>query len=82
LDRLGASIGRQHELSIHIGDELDSQVMLLDEVDERVDRHQGQLDGATRRLNTFSKKARENWGLTTIVILIIILVLLIVITKR
>jgi syntaxin 8 len=56
--------------------------MLLDEVDERVDRHQGQLNGATKRLNSFAKKARENWGLTTIVILIIILVLLIVITKR
>jgi syntaxin 8 len=82
LDRLGMSIGRQRELTIQIGDELDNQVMLLDEVDERVDRHQGQLDGATKRLNTFAKKAKENWGLTTIIILIIILVLLIVITKR
>lgn len=82
LDRLGASIGRQRDLSIQIGDELDNQAMLLDEVDERVDRHQGQLDGATRRLTTFARKAKENWSLTTIIILIIILVLLIVITKR
>ncbi|KAF2428901.1 hypothetical protein EJ08DRAFT_735463 [Tothia fuscella] len=82
LDRLGLSIGRQRELSIQIGSELDDQVYLLEEVDERVDRHQGQLDGATRRLNTFARKARENWSLSTIVVLIIILVLLIVITKR
>jgi len=55
--------------------------MLLDEVDERVDRHQGQLDRANKRLTTFARKARENWSLTVIVVLIIILVLLIVITK-
>ncbi|TID21813.1 Calcium-channel protein [Venturia nashicola] len=82
LDRLGQSIGRQRELSIQIGDELDSQVDLLEEVGERTDRHQRQLDGASKRLTTFARKAKENWSLTTIVILIIILVLLIIITKR
>ncbi|RDI85544.1 Calcium-channel protein [Venturia inaequalis] len=82
LDRLGQSIGRQRELSIQIGDELDSQVDFLEEVGERTDRHQRQLDGASKRLTTFARKAKENWSLTTIVILIIILVLLIIITKR
>lgn len=81
LDRLGESIGRQRDLSIQIGDELDDHAMLLDEVDERVDRHQGQLDRAGKRLGNFARKARENWSLTTIVVLIIVLVLLIVITK-
>src|ERR1700712_1589558 len=38
LDRLGVSIGRQRELSIAIGDELDDHAMLLDDVDSRVDR--------------------------------------------
>jgi syntaxin 8 len=81
LDQLGHSIGRQRELSIAIGTELDDHVLLLDEVDERVDRHQSQLDGAVRRLGKIAKKARENWSMTTIVVLIIILVLLIIITK-
>jgi syntaxin 8 len=81
LDRLGESIGRQRDLSIQIGNELDDHTMLLEEVDERVDRHQGQLDRANKRLSTFARKARENWSLTLIVVLIIILVLLIVITK-
>ena len=81
LDRLGESIGRQRDLSIQIGSELDDHAMLLDEVDERVDRHQGQLDRANKRLTTFARKAKENWSLTLIVVLIIILVLLIVITK-
>ncbi|KAF2401472.1 hypothetical protein EJ06DRAFT_529594 [Trichodelitschia bisporula] len=82
LDRLGVSIGRQRELSIQIGDELDSQALLLDEVDERVDRHQGQLDRAGRRLRKFAEKARQNWGGLTIGILVCVLVLLIIITKR
>ncbi|KAI8936440.1 hypothetical protein NX059_006847 [Plenodomus lindquistii] len=81
LDALGASIGRQRELSMQIGDELDGQVMLLDDVEEGVDRHAAQFLRARGRLDRFSKKARENWSLTVIVVLIVVLVLLIVITK-
>ncbi|KAF2796225.1 SNARE complex subunit [Melanomma pulvis-pyrius CBS 109.77] len=81
LDRLGQSIGRQRELSMQIGDELEGQVLLLDEVDEGVDRHTAQFRRAKGRLDRFSRKARENWSLTVIVVLIVILVLLIVITK-
>lgn len=81
LDRLGESIGRQRELSMQIGDELDGQVMLLDDVEEGVDRHQAQFRRARGRLDRISRKAKENWSLTIIVVLIIILVLLIVITK-
>ncbi|KAJ4367579.1 hypothetical protein N0V83_007163 [Neocucurbitaria cava] len=81
LDQLGASIGRQRELSMQIGDELDGQVMLLDDVEEGVDRHTAQFRRARGRLDRFSRKARENWSLTIIVVLIIILLLLIIITK-
>ncbi|CAG5157131.1 uncharacterized protein ALTATR162_LOCUS4923 [Alternaria atra] len=81
LDQLSSSIGRQRELSMQIGDELDGQVMLLDDVEEGVDRHAAQFVRARGRLDRFSRKARENWSLTVIVVLIIILVLLIVITK-
>lgn len=81
LDQLGASIGRQRELSMQIGDELDGQVVLLDEVEEGVDRHTDQFRRARGRLDRFSRKAKENWSLTVIVVLIIILLLLIIITK-
>ncbi|KAF2131721.1 hypothetical protein P153DRAFT_374512 [Dothidotthia symphoricarpi CBS 119687] len=81
LDALSLSIGRQRELSLQIGDELDGQVLLLDEVEEGVDRHSAQFRRARGRLDRFSRKARENWSLTVIVVLIIILVLAIVITK-
>ncbi|KZM22873.1 hypothetical protein ST47_g5989 [Ascochyta rabiei] len=81
LDTLSASIGRQRELSMQIGDELDGQVMLLDEVEEGVDRHDAQFRRARGRLDRFSRKARENWSLTLIIVLIVTLVLLIIITK-
>lgn len=81
LDVLGASIGRQRQLSEQIGEELEGQVLLLDDVEEGVDRHQAQFVRARGRLDRFSRKARDNWSLTVIVVLIIILLLLIVITK-
>ena len=60
LDRLSESISRQRELSIQIGDELDSHVQLLDEVDGLVDRHQTRLDGAGQRLKSVAKQAKEH----------------------
>ncbi len=81
LDRLGESIGRQRHLAMQVGDELEGQVALLDEVDRGVDRHQGRLDGAKRRLKGVSQRARENWGVTTIIVLIVILVFLTVLLK-
>lgn len=81
LDRLGASIGRQRELSIQIGDELDDHIQMLDEVEHHMDRYETTLDGARRRLGTFARKAKDNSQLTIILILICILVILIVILK-
>jgi syntaxin 8 len=81
LDRLGESIGRQRELSIQIGDELDEHVQMLDEADRHVDRHQSRLDKARKNLGTIARKAKDNMQMTIILILIIILVLLIIILK-
>lgn len=81
LDRLGESIRRQGELSIQIGDELDSHVQLLDEQEVLVDRHQTRLDRARKSLGTVARKAKDNTQLTIIIVLIVILVLLIIILK-
>ncbi|KAJ6263797.1 hypothetical protein Dda_2369 [Drechslerella dactyloides] len=81
LDRLSESIGRQRELSIQIGDELDSQGELLDDLDDGVDRAQRRMTGARKRLDTFARKARDNGSMITIVVLIIVLVLLIALLK-
>ncbi|KAI9728172.1 MAG: hypothetical protein M1828_004633 [Chrysothrix sp. TS-e1954] len=81
LDTLGQSIGRQRELTIQIGDELDEQATMLEDVDEGVMRHQGQLDRAKRRLGGVARRAKDNWSIVTIGFLIVILVLLIIILK-
>lgn len=81
LERLGESIGRQRELSMQIGDELDSHVAMLDEVEAVTDRHQSRLDRARRTLGKVAKGAGENKQMTAIIILIVILVLLIAILK-
>uniref|UniRef100_L2GHM1 Snare complex subunit n=1 Tax=Colletotrichum fructicola (strain Nara gc5) TaxID=1213859 RepID=L2GHM1_COLFN len=75
------SIGRQRELSMQIGDELDSHVAMLDEVDGVVDRHQGRLDRARRQLGKVARDAGESKQMIAIIVLIIILVLLIAILK-
>jgi syntaxin 8 len=66
LDTLSESIGRQRQLAMQVGDELEGQVALLDEVDRGVDRHQSRLDGAKNRLKGVSQKAKQNWGMTTV----------------
>lgn len=91
LDRLSESIGRQRELSIQIGDELDAHGELLEDVDGMVDRSRSRLDGARRRLDRFSKKAKDNGELildyltlgsmVVIGVLILVLVILIIIFK-
>ncbi|KAI4271220.1 MAG: hypothetical protein L6R38_006914 [Xanthoria sp. 2 TBL-2021] len=81
LDRLGDSIGRQRELSMQIGDELDEHVQMLDEVEGHVDRHQTTLDGARKRLGNFARKARDNKQLTIILVLIMVLIILILLLK-
>ncbi|KAK4455084.1 hypothetical protein QBC34DRAFT_490192 [Podospora aff. communis PSN243] len=81
LDALGASISRQRELSMRIGDELDEQVLMLDESERVVDRHASTLGRARRQVDRFARSASESRQMVAIVVLIIILVLLIAILK-
>ncbi|KAI4116896.1 MAG: hypothetical protein LQ345_002756 [Seirophora villosa] len=81
LDRLGDSIGRQRELSMQIGDELDDHVQMLDEMEGHADRQLGKLGGARKRLGGVAQKAKDNKQLTIILILIMVLIILILILK-
>lgn len=76
LDTLSVSISRQRELSIQIGNELDEQGEILEDVDTMVGRSSTRLDHARNRLTTLSRKAKEHNHLLAIVILVIILILL------
>lgn len=81
LDVLGQSIGRQRMLGIQMGDELDEQAELLDDVERGVDRHTSTLERARKRLGKVARKSKDNWSWVTIGILICILVLLIIVLK-
>ncbi|KAL2265310.1 hypothetical protein VTJ83DRAFT_6410 [Remersonia thermophila] len=84
LDALGASIARQRELSERIGDELESQVMLLDESDRAADRQASALARARRHVGRVARGAAESGEgrqMGAIVLLIVVLVLLIIILK-
>ncbi|CAK7221057.1 hypothetical protein SBRCBS47491_004397 [Sporothrix bragantina] len=81
LDVLGASISRQRELSMQIGDELDSHVAMLDETERLTDRHQTRIDRARRSVGKIARSAGDCKQMVAIVVLIIILVLLIAILK-
>lgn len=84
LDALGASIARQRELSMQIGDELDSQVALLDESERAMDRHEHALGRARRHVGRIARgasRSSEGRQLGVIVMLIVVLILLIIILK-
>jgi syntaxin 8 len=81
LDRLAASVGRQHQLSLDIHSELDSHLELLDEVDELADGSSRRLQNAQKRLTTFSRKARNSGSLLTIAILFLIFIILLIVLK-
>ncbi|OAA57961.1 snare complex subunit [Niveomyces insectorum RCEF 264] len=81
LDALGESIGRQRELSMQIGEELDGHVVLLEEADRLTEQHQTRLDRARRQVGKVARSAGECKQMVTIVVLIVILVLLIAVLK-
>lgn len=81
LDSLGQSIGRQRLLGIQMGNELDEQNELLDDVERGVDRHSTTLERAAKRLGHVARKSKANASWITIAILVIILILVIAILK-
>ncbi|ODQ64606.1 hypothetical protein NADFUDRAFT_52239 [Nadsonia fulvescens var. elongata DSM 6958] len=79
LERLSSSVLRQHRLGLDINGELESQMELLEHVDEMVDDTSNRLQNAKRRLTTVSRKAKENGSWLTIFALLVILILLLVV---
>jgi syntaxin 8 len=79
LDRLASSVSRQHELSIQIDDELGSQIELVDELDTLTDRSHANLETAKRRLDKFSRAAKENGSMLTIGILVVLFLILVIV---
>ncbi|THH22533.1 hypothetical protein EUX98_g8159 [Antrodiella citrinella] len=81
LDSLSRSITRQHGLSLQINDELDVHAGLLEGLDGEVDRTEGRLGGARRRLERVVRGAKENGSTFMIGLLIFVLLILIIVFK-
>lgn len=60
LDHLSLAIGRQRELGLLIGDELDSHVQLIDETEMLTDRTDERLRRAKRKLDYVGRKVKDN----------------------
>ncbi|CAG8668027.1 15484_t:CDS:2 [Gigaspora margarita] len=60
LDRLSDAVGRQRELGLLIGEELSSQIQLLEETEDMIDHTDRSLDRAKRNLSKLSKKVKNN----------------------
>lgn len=78
LNNLASSVSRQHQLSLQIGAEVDTHNVLLDDIEAQVDNSDGRLTLARRRLDDFSRRAKESGSLLTILILVFILIILLV----
>ncbi|KAG2336139.1 hypothetical protein BDR05DRAFT_897112 [Suillus weaverae] len=81
LDHLSSSIGRQHHISLQIGDELEVHTGLLDALDTELDGTGARMSSARRKLERVARGARRNGSTVTIALLILILLILIVVFK-
>ncbi|KAG0226739.1 hypothetical protein BGW41_004092 [Actinomortierella wolfii] len=58
LDRLSESLGRQREVGLMIGDELDTHIDMLGETEQLVDSTAQRLSRATKRITTVVRKTK------------------------
>ncbi|KAG0050246.1 hypothetical protein BGZ83_004988 [Gryganskiella cystojenkinii] len=78
LDRLSNALGRQQEIGLMIGDELDTHLDMLDDTDHLVDRTASRLQIASRQL---TKVARGTKGFGSWMIILGLVVVLIIVIK-
>ncbi|KAH9475959.1 Syntaxin-10 [Psilocybe cubensis] len=78
LDQLSHSINRQHHISLQINEELDVHHGLLQDLDTEIDRTQGRLGKARKKLDHVAQGIKENGSVVAIGVLIFILLILII----
>ncbi|CAI2176188.1 13745_t:CDS:2, partial [Funneliformis geosporum] len=78
LESLYGTARNIHEIATTMGTELEDQNILLDEFGDQVDRTQGRLDKAMRKVAYIIKHNEESKSNCCIVILIIVLIILLI----
>ncbi|CAH6719693.1 syntaxin-8 [[Candida] jaroonii] len=79
LDMLHDSVKIQKSMGLNINEEIDSHLIMLNDLENGVESSQLRLNSANNRLREFRRKFQENGSLITIVVLTIILILLLVV---
>ncbi|KJE93100.1 hypothetical protein CAOG_03940 [Capsaspora owczarzaki ATCC 30864] len=74
LDALQAAIARQKHIGVAIGDEVDSQNQLLDDLEDGMDHTHGKLRQETLHVMTITEKAKTGGMLCIICLLIIAII--------
>ncbi|KAI7896451.1 t-SNARE [Mucor mucedo] len=78
LDAMGGTLVNLKEIAGTMHTEIDDQVILLDDLGDQVDRSEGKLKNAMRRVTTILRKEEESKSGYCICCLIIVLIILLV----
>ncbi|KAI9478183.1 MAG: t-SNARE [Benjaminiella poitrasii] len=78
LDAIGGTLVNLKEIAGTMNREIDDQVLILDDLGNQVDRSEGKLKSAMRRVTTILKKEEESKSGYCICCLIIVLIILLV----
>lgn len=73
------SVRRQHSMGLGINQEIDEHIILLNDLENGVDRAYTRLSQALNRLKSFQKLCKENGSMVTIILLTIILIVLLIV---
>ena len=79
LESLSQVLGRQKQLGQMIGDELDLQNELLEDLDTDVDRTRGRMGRTMNTLDKVSKEVKSRKGTIAVVTAVVVIVVLIIV---
>ncbi|GFO33206.1 syntaxin-8-like [Plakobranchus ocellatus] len=76
LDALSDVIGRQKQMALDIGNEVDDQNELLDDINERVDRTDNRIQRETRHIKLVDRKSNTCCYYVVIILLFVAIVII------
>ncbi|KAI9301790.1 hypothetical protein BJ944DRAFT_270955 [Cunninghamella echinulata] len=77
LDHLSIAIGRQRELGLLIGDELDNHMELIDETEMLANRTDERLRKAKKKLDYVGRRVKDNKSVCIVIALIFVFFVLV-----
>eukprot|EP01136_Pigoraptor_vietnamica_P034342 Opistho-1_new@98192 len=78
LEQISNTLGRVKDISLKIGDELDAQDQLIDDLDQHVDNTSSRLQQLIQKVEKVSRATSDGKQMCCIVVLLIVLIVIIV----